>query len=400
MTVVDTQSQLEKERIAPARVPAPERPVAIDLHVLPSENGGCDDDCTCAGCSGPSSFASAATCAMVGASTKSSQPKSLRSRLTMQAFYWSITFIAAIISMPTLIEIMPTTWRDWTAANILSPSRAPIIALTCSLLFVIGFVHKLGRDRLKGGCAMLRRLGPAMILGVAWSILPSFAGVMLVLNMEPISMALVGDSGSTTQLVIGMLIYTAAFIMLAGFGCLPTVSQAILAGYTFGVTLGLPAALVGFGGAALIGYELVQRVARQRVEQELNRSPKAIMVRDALLTASTRRAILIVALLRASPSAPFALTNLFLGCLGVSRGVFVLGTIIGMTPRTLAAVLIGVSFTGWNGGFNQPRWVVVAGIVATIMALIVISKAAASALLKVSNQTSDDTARSVPQPAS
>ncbi len=396
MTVVDTQSQLESERIAPA----PERPVAIDLHVLPSENGGCDEDCTCAGCSGPSSFASAATCAMVGASTKSAQPKSLRSRLTMQAFYWSITFIAAIISMPTLIEIMPTTWRDWTAANILSPSRAPIIALTCSLLFVIGFVHKLGRDRLKGGCAMLRRLGPAMILGVAWSILPSFAGVMLVLNMEPISMALVGSEGATSQLIIGMLIYTVAFIFLAGFGCLPTVSQAILAGYTFGLTLGLPAALVGFGGAAIIGYELVQRVARQRVEQELNRSPKAIMVRDALLTASTRRAILIVALLRASPSAPFALTNLFLGCLGVSRGVFVLGTIIGMTPRTLAAVLIGVSFTGWNGGFNQPRWVVVAGIVATIMALIVISKAAASALLKVSNQSSDDTARSVPQPAS
>lgn len=405
MSAIDTQSQLDRksERAIPGRATAtPTRPVGIDLHVLPNEpaSNGCDDGCNCVGCSGPTSFANAATCAMVGASTKSAQPKSLRSRLTMQGFYWSITFIAAIISMPTLIELMPITWRDWTASNILSTSRAPIIATLIATLFTLGFVHKLGRDKLKGGCAMLRRLGPAMILGVAWSILPSFAGVMLVLNMEPISVFLIGDGSSTAQLILGVGIYTAAFIILAGFGCLPTVSQAILAGYTFGIALGLPAALIGFGGASLIGYELVQRVARQRVEQELNKSQKAIMVRDALLTASTRRAILIVSLLRASPSAPFALTNLFLGCLGVSRGVFVIGTIIGMTPRTLAAVIIGVSFTGWNGGFDQPRWVVVAGIVATIGALIVISKAAASALFKVSNQQSQEATAPLPQPAS
>lgn len=317
----------------------------------------------------------------------------------MQGFYWSITLIAAVISMPTLIEIMPIAWREWISAQLLSPQRAPFIAAALATIFAIGFVHKMGRDRLKGGCAMLRRLGPAMILGVAWATLPSFAGVMLVLNMEPISAALVGSAGSTTQLILGLSIYTAAFIILAGLGCLPTVSQAILAGYTFGVAFGLPAALIGFGGASLIGYELVRRVARHRVEHELNKSPRAVMVRDALLTASPKRAVLIVSLLRASPSAPFALTNLFLGCLGVSRGVFVLGTVIGMTPRTLAAVLIGVSFTGWNGGFDQPRWVIVAGIVATIMALIVISKVAASALLKVSN-ANDQSAQAIPQAVS
>lgn len=389
MTVVDTQSQLETI--------APSKPVAIDLHVLPAQDSGCDEHCRCEGCSGPSSFASAAACAMVGASTKSDQPKPLRSRLIMQGFYWSITLIAGVISMPTLIEIMPIAWREWISANLLSPQRAPFIAAALATIFAIGFVHKMGRDRLQGGCAMLRRLGPAMILGVAWATLPSFAGVLLVLNMEPISAALVGSAGSTTQLILGLSIYTAAFIILAGLGCLPTVSQAILAGYTFGVAFGLPAALIGFGGASLIGYELVRRVARHRVEHELNKSPRAVMVRDALLTASPKRAVLIVSLLRASPSAPFALTNLFLGCLGVSRGVFVLGTIIGMAPRTLAAVLIGVSFTGWNGGFDQPRWVVVAGIVATIMALIVISKAAASALLKVSSNNSDQSAQAIPQ---
>lgn len=390
MPVIDTESQLDSD-LQPSVTAedmthvVPPRTVALDLHV-DEDLDGCDGvGCKgCDGCSGAASFANAATCAMVGASTKSDQPKTLRSRLTIQMFYWSITGIAALVSLPVLVPVMSEGMQEWIRINILTTSIGLALAWGLSTAFAIGFVNKLGRDRINGGCAMLRRLGPATILGVAWSTLPSFAGVMLVLNMEPIRLILVGDSGSTAQLMIGLGIYTCCFIVLAGFGCLPTVSQAILAGYAFGVGLGLPAALIGFGGASLIGYELVQRLARKRVEHELNRSPKTAMIRDALLTASTRRAILIVTLLRASPSAPFALTNLVLGCLGVSRGVFFVGTVLGMLPRTLAAVLIGVSFTGWNGGFDQPRWVVIAGIVATITALIVISKVAASTLMKVS----------------
>jgi len=389
MSVIDTESQLHtappsKPKANP-QIDPPARTVTLDLHTDADADAPCCDDCTCEGCSGPSSFAFAATCAMVGASTKSDQPKTLRARLITQCFYWSVSLIAAVVSLRALLPIMSEPVREWFRINLLNPTVAPIIATTLATLFAIGFANKLGRDRLTGGCAMLRRLGPAAILGVAWSTLPSFAGVLLVLNMEPIRMALFGDSASTMQLFTGLGIYTVCFIILAGFGCLPTVSQAILAGYTFGITLGLPAALIGFGGASLIGYELVQRLARQRVERELERSPRTVMIRDALLTASPKRAVLIITLLRASPSAPFALTNLVLGCLGVNRWVFFAGTVMGMFPRTLAAVVIGVSFTGWNGGFDQPRWVVIAGIVATIAALIVISKVAASTLLKVSS---------------
>ena len=114
-----------------------------------------------------------------------------------------------------------------------------------------------------------RRLAPATALGVAWSLFPSIAGVILLLNMEPISLLLIGDTGSVSQLAVGLGIYTVCFIILAGFGLLPTISQAVLAGYTFGFTLGLPAAMIGFGGAALIGYEVVKHLARDRIEQEL-----------------------------------------------------------------------------------------------------------------------------------
>jgi len=230
----------------------------------------------------------------------------------------------------------------------------------------------------------IRRLAPATALGIAWSVFPSVAGVLLLLNMEPISKALVGDAGASSHLVIGLGVYTLCFIILAGFGFLPTISQAVLAGYAFGFSLGFPAAMIGFGGASLIGYEVVKHLARDRVERELNRSPKTTMIRDALLTASPKRAILIVTLLRASPSAPFALTNLVLVSLGVSRSVFLIGTLLGMLPRTLGAVLIGVSITSWTGEYNQPRWMIVGGIIATIALLIVISRIAALTLKKLS----------------
>lgn len=249
---------------------------------------------------------------------------------------------------------------------------------------VVVDLHTDSKEQTTHNPSILRRLAPPTIIGILWSVLPSVAGVLLLLNMEPIRLVLVGDAGSTTQLAIGLAIYTAAFIILAGIGCLPTVSQAILAGYAFGFSLGLPAALLGFAGASLVGYELVKHLARDRVEQELKRSPKTSMIRHALLTASTKRSILIVALLRASPSAPFALTNLVLVSLGVSRKVFLTGTILGMIPRTLAAVLVGVSITNWTGEVTQPKWLLIAGIAATVVLLIVISKVAASTLKKIS----------------
>lgn len=229
-----------------------------------------------------------------------------------------------------------------------------------------------------------RRLAPATMLGVAWSVFPSITGVLLLLNMEPVRVLLLGDSGSPTALMFGLGVYAVCFIVLAGIGCLPTVSQAVLAGYAFGLSLGFSAAMVGFAGASLVGYEVVRHLARDRVERELSRSPKSAMIRDALLAASTKRAILIVALLRASPSAPFALTNLVLVSLGVSRPVFLIGTVLGMLPRTLGAVLIGVSITNWTGEYSQPRWMIIAGVVATIALLVVISRVAGSTLKKIS----------------
>lgn len=335
---------------------------------------------------------------MVGASTHASE-RSARKRLGAQVLHWGVLFVAILFSIPIVVPTLSPVARDWVADTILnSPSNWVAWALTlfASSLFAFGFVNRLGRERVLGGCAMLRRLGPAAILGVAWSTIPSFAGVMLVLNMEPIRLALVGDGTSAMHSMIGMSIYLVGFVILAGFGCLPTVSQAILAGYAFGLPIGLGLALLGFGGASIVGYELVGRVARQRVENEIVNKPKAKMIRDALLHASPKRALLIVTLFRASPSAPFALTNLLLGSIGVSRWVFFFGTVLGMLPRTFAAVLIGRQFTGWNGHIDKPAWVVVVAIIAIIALIVLISKVASNALLRVARSESDTDTKTSP----
>ncbi|PCI08327.1 hypothetical protein COB72_08615 [bacterium] len=386
LPVVENESQLQNTKAIDARS------VKLDVHPsaaqLSQTCSSADSGCCCDQCVAPASLLGQATCIMVGASTHA-RDKSKHSRFGAQALHWGVVFVAILVSLPMVLPTLSPATREWLNVNLLnSPGswKVWVLSLVAAGLFSFGFVNRLGTERIHGGCAMLRRLGPAALLGIAWSIIPSFAGVMLVLNMEPIRLALIGDGLSMSHLIVGMSIYLVAFVLLAGFGFLPTVSQAILAGYAFGVPMGLGLALLGFGGASLVGYELVGRIARSRVEQELQRKPKAVMLRDALVHASTGRALLLVTLLRASPSAPFALTNLLLGSLGVSRGVFVLGTIMGMFPRTLAAVLIGQQFTTF-GEIDKPRWMIVAGIVAVVLLLIVVSKVAASVLRRVATNT-------------
>ncbi len=333
-----------------------------------------------------SSMIEEAACVMVGTRVHANA-KDHRRRFGSQALHWGVLFVALLLSLPIVLPTLSGSMREWIVLHVLdSPGnwKSIVLSLLASGVFSIGFVYRVGRERVQSSCAMLRRLGPATVFGVAWSIVPSFAGVMLILNMEPIRLALVGEASSSTHMMMGMLIYLVGFIVLAGFGCLPTVSQAILAGYAFGLPMGLGLALIGFGGASLVGYALVRRVVHVRVEHELERCPKVIFMRDALLRAKPIKAVLMVALLRASPSTPFALTNLLLGSIGIARGVFFFGTIIGMFPRTLAAVLIGHQITAWTGEYDKPMWALITGIIALIILVVLISRAAASALARVS----------------
>lgn len=230
--------------------------------------------------------------------------------------------------------------------------------------------------------AVFRRLGPAAWLGLVWAILPAMGGFLVLLNMGPISEFLRGEAeAGPMRLALGVATYVLIFIVSAGCGFLPTYSQAILAGFAFGVGVGFGAAWVGFVGASMVGYLIARAFAKERVEKEIGRNLKARTVRDALIGSGFARALLIVTLVRVPPNSPFALMNLVLASSGVPKRIYLLGTALGMAPRTFAAVFVGSQITQIS--LEKPKWMVVGGIVLTIVVLGIIGSIANKALKRV-----------------
>jgi uncharacterized membrane protein YdjX (TVP38/TMEM64 family) len=224
--------------------------------------------------------------------------------------------------------------------------------------------------------AILRRLGPVGLLGLAWSLMPALAGSLLLLYMPTVADWIKGHREA------GYLLYILVFIFSAGFGLLPTYSQSLLAGYAFGLLGGVPAALMGFVGASMIGYLVARTVSQDRAEREIARHPKSRVVAQALIGVSPWRTLAIVTLLRLPPNSPFALTNLALSACGVPRLIFLVGTAIGMAPRTVAAVWVGTQVQDWKEQ-DRPLWLLISGIVLALLVLGVIGSIANRALRRL-----------------
>jgi len=232
--------------------------------------------------------------------------------------------------------------------------------------------------------SLLARLGPAGFLGIGALILPPLGGFVLIAYMASVSEWLRSHAAS------GLAIYIGAFIVLAGLALLPTYAQAALGGYAFGWQTGLPAALVGFVGGAWVGYEIARRASGERVERVVAEKPKWQAIRDALVRDHDARSFWkttgMVALLRCPPNSPFALTNLVMASVKVARGPFLLGTLIGMTPRTAAAVAIGSTveaFTRENLDQAAPKWLWGVGLGVTLLVVAVVAIIADKAVRRI-----------------
>lgn len=236
-------------------------------------------------------------------------------------------------------------------------------------------------DSLRG---VVKRLGPAAVLGAVWAVLPALGGFAVLYYMSDISTYLREHQS------LGFWLYVVIFIFSAGFGLLPTYSQAVLAGFAFGIGYGFVGALAGFTGAAMIGYVIARSVARERVEAEIATHPKARVVRDALVGRSFWGTLGIATLVRLPPNSPFALSNLVLTGVGVPKRVYVLATLIGLSPRTFAAVYIGSQVSEWSE-VEKPKYLIIGGVVLTIVVLIIIGQIAQNALKKFAERSGEPT---------
>jgi len=225
----------------------------------------------------------------------------------------------------------------------------------------------------------VRRLGPAGIVALLSALLPIAGSGVLVLYCVSIAAFLKEEIGR------GLIIYSAGFALLAGVALLPTYAQAIIGGYVFGLFPGIPAALVGFGGGSIIGYAIGRRASGDRIETILRERPKWLAVRNALVGRGFWPTLGMVALIRLPPNSPFAMTNLVMASVKVRWLPFILGTLIGMTPRTAAAVFLGAGLKELTSDTvtSVPRPLVIAGVVLMLLVVVVIGSVAKRAMERV-----------------
>lgn len=204
--------------------------------------------------------------------------------------------------------------------------------------------------------------------------MPAIGSIFLFASMNPLGNWL-RDHGST-----GIAVYVAGFALFTGLALMPTYSSAILGGWAFGFAWGYPAALMGFLFGSLIAYLIARPTASERVEGLINEHPKWRAVHDTLVRGSMWKTLGIVALLRLPPSSPFAMTNLVLASVRVPLPIYLLGTLVGMAPRTGVVLYLASQIHGEltkDNADRVPRWFWIVGIVASVLvfgALALIAK--------------------------
>lgn len=117
-----------------------------------------------------------------------------------------------------------------------------------------------------------------------------------------------------------------ALFLLGGVSFLPAAMLIVLVGGVFGVWPGFLYALSGSTASAFMLYGVGRALGRDRVKLLAGRR----ITRAARVL--PRNGILMVALLRVAPAAPFSAVNLLAGAVRLRFRDYAIGTLIGMTP--------------------------------------------------------------------
>jgi uncharacterized membrane protein YdjX (TVP38/TMEM64 family) len=172
---------------------------------------------------------------------------------------------------------------------------------------------------------------------------------------------------------IGVMIFVSLMTFFSGLALVATNILGIVSGFAFNFQVGMLAQLAGLLGASTLMFILAKRYASENLQTKIEEKPKLQAFHSALLKENWLKTLLILILVRLSPAMPFAVTNFIISAAGISFKTFILGTVLGMLPRTFALVMVGSSLSELNLSEPQEAWVLVLGIIATILAITVIS---------------------------
>lgn len=146
------------------------------------------------------------------------------------------------------------------------------------------------------------------------------------------------------------ILLTLAISVLMMLALVPTTFVATVSGFY----LGWPGAMVvcaAYFLASLMGYKLALSIDKGRMSAFLYQFPKTTIIFDAV----RRQSILMVILCRISPVLPFALMNFILAMIRVPLGIFLSAGFVGMLPRTLLFVWLGIQFNNLLAAYQAGR---------------------------------------------
>lgn len=227
----------------------------------------------------------------------------------------------------------------------------------------------------KGSAAWLqyaKELGPGVFALVFISLsLPGILGTWVLaqsaLFPETVRPWIEANAAIAPYLVfLGIGIATGSAIM-------PTYALAFACGVFFGFSVGGPIAWGGVILGSMVGYGWGALLARKRVMHVIDAHERAKIVRAALLDRAWWSELMVITLLRFPPNSPFALTNLVMSSTRVNIGAYLVGTALGIMPRTLFAVWVGSQV----GDMTQAqtaggRWRVLIGLAIGIVVFVVL----------------------------
>ncbi len=223
----------------------------------------------------------------------------------------------------------------------------------------------------------VRELNRVALLGAATAIVPIVNSTLLLV------FAPAAGNWLRANWEIGTIIYLLFAWLVCGFALLPTNVIGILCGWAFGFPLGISLHLLAIVGASLISSYVLSPLVGDNFQKFLAHHAKAQILHKTLLGKNFKRTTLVITLLRLSPAMPFALTNLLMTAAKVPLFAFLLGTFVGMLPRSAAVVFFGAGLSELN--LNEPFnvWTFAFGFVATLISVIVISFFSKQALAKM-----------------
>ena len=174
--------------------------------------------------------------------------------------------------------------------------------------------------------------------------------------------------GGAALVVVGL-----AFALTTGSALLPTYALSIACGVYLGMAEGSAAAMIGVTLGALVGYFWGTILARKRVMAQIEHHPRAALIRRAIVDRGLAQETMAVGLIRIPPNSPFALTNLAMSATRVRLLPYVIGTAVGIAPRTIFAVWLGnqageIQKAKSTGG----KWVAIVGVAVAIVVFLIV----------------------------